>query len=76
MERLLSDLEVGQSGTVANFKDDLVAGKLMTMGVLPGSLVQLIRKAPFKGGVYIKVDGCHIVLRDSEAAFIVLALNL
>ncbi len=53
--------------------DNVIAGKLTTMGVLPGSDVRVIRKAPFKGGIYLKIDGHNMVLREQEAAAIILS---
>lgn len=70
--KILSNIEVGGSGVVSHYKDELLAGKLMAMGILPGSRVQLIRKAPIGGGCYVKVDNLLIALRQSEAANIVL----
>lgn len=61
-------------GKIAYFIDDIIAGKLITMGILPGSMVHVVRKAPFKGGIYLKIDGGNIVLRYQEAATIILSL--
>jgi ferrous iron transport protein A len=44
----------------------------MAMGVLPGSQIEYIRKAPFGGGCYVKVDNVMLGLRKAEAASIVL----
>ncbi|MEZ4958112.1 MAG: FeoA family protein [Saprospiraceae bacterium] len=74
MNSPLSKLKVGNQGKIAYFMDDAIAGKLTTMGVLPGSVVNVIRKAPFKGGIYLKIDGGNIVLRDREAAAIILSV--
>ncbi len=71
----MSSIKVGSIGKIAHFKDDLIAGKLMTMGILPGSMVRVIRKAPFKGGLYLKIDGYNIALREQEAENIVMTLN-
>ncbi len=75
MKSLLTAIKVGSIGKIAHFKDDLIAGKLMTMGILPGSMVKVIRKAPFKGGLYLKIDGYNIALREQEAANIVLSMS-
>lgn len=74
MNSPLSKLKVGNRGKIAYFIDDAIAGKLTTMGILPGSIVNVIRKAPFKGGIYLKIDGGNIVLRDREAAAIILSV--
>ncbi|HHM21602.1 MAG TPA: ferrous iron transport protein A [Bacteroidetes bacterium] len=74
MQRDLSKTKVGSMGTIIRFTDELIAGKLMTMGVLPGSVVRVMRKAPFHGGLYIKIDGDNMVLREREAQAIVLSI--
>lgn len=70
----LSTLKAGRQGRIAYFVNDIIASKLTTMGILPGSIVNVVRKAPFKGGVYLKIDGGNIVLRDQEAAAIILSV--
>lgn len=57
----------GQSATVSHFKDQFIAGRLMSMGVLPGSQVRILRRAPFGGGLYIQADELFIALRNEEA---------
>ncbi len=66
------DMQEGSNGWVLDFEDDLIAGRLLSMGVLPGSVVKVIRRAPFSGGLYVKVDGTNMVMRCSEAKRILL----
>lgn len=68
----ITSLNRGQKGTVSHIANERIAGKLMAMGILPGSDVQLIRKAPFGGGWYIKADNMTIALRREEAESIIL----
>jgi ferrous iron transport protein A len=68
MSNSVTHLKVGHSGRISHFTNEHVAGKLMTMGVLPGSMLQVMRIAPFKGGYYLKVDGMNIVVRNDEAS--------
>ncbi len=68
----IANLKRGQSGQVSHFTDERIASKLMAMGLLPGSKVQFMRKAPFGGGCYIKADNIVIALRQREAASIML----
>lgn len=44
----------------------------MAMGVLPGSMVNVLRLSPWGEGLYIKVDNQLIALRKEEAACIVM----
>lgn len=71
-EHQVRGMKRGQKGIVSHFTDDRVAGKLMAMGILPGSEIQLVRKAPFGGGCYIKADNLLIALRQQEANCIIL----
>ncbi len=41
------------------------------MGILPGSRVEVLHRAPFGGGLYIKADNLLIALRSEEAEAIV-----
>jgi Fe2+ transport system protein FeoA len=59
-------LNVGASGVVEGFTTAEYAAHLMAMGVLPGSRIRLVRKAPFGGAVYVEVDQQYIALRDLE----------
>lgn len=56
---------------ISYFTDDQVGGKLMSMGILPGSHIELIRKAPLGGGWYVRVDRQVIALRKEELDCIV-----
>lgn len=51
--------------------DPALASRLMAMGILPGSLIEMIRPAPFGHAYYIKADGIRLALRKEEAANIV-----
>lgn len=68
----LSELQIGQKRIVSNFEDSRLGGKLMTMGMLPGSLVELVRKASAGKTFYVKVNGYGMALRANEAAQIFL----
>ena len=68
----LIDLKIGQKSIVQNFTDSQMGGKLMTMGMLPGSLVELVRKASAGRTFFIKVNGFGMAVRKNEAANILL----
>ena len=71
-ERQLLTIAAGSWGEVARFSDEAIGSKLLSMGVLPGSRISLIRKASFGGTYYVKVDNLRLALRREEAASIVL----
>lgn len=68
----LSDLKPGFTGEVAAFGNDVVAAKMMSMGILPGTRLMLVREAPFGGGWYVKIGNYAIALRKQEAACIIM----
>ena len=64
----LSSLTVGTGGTVTEIKvPPEHRGRLLEMGVLVGTPVELVRFAPLGDPVEIKVRGYHLTLRKQEA---------
>ena len=43
----LSKLKVGACGTIRQFTNDQMASKMLSMGILPGKILKLVRRAPF-----------------------------
>ncbi|MCB0543037.1 MAG: ferrous iron transport protein A [Lewinellaceae bacterium] len=70
--RTIFDLKLNESALAIAVTDPSLAGKLTAMGVLPGTLIELVRPAPFGKAYYIKVDGVRLALREEEAASILL----
>jgi ferrous iron transport protein A len=64
----LSSLPIGKAATVSEIKvpSDKRA-RLMEMGLLVGTPVELVRFAPLGDPVEIKVRGYHLTLRKHEA---------
>ncbi len=65
--RNITQLQVGEDAVIGEFSNGYVACKLMAMGLLPGSVVSLMRKAPFGGAYYIKAKNHYVALRKNEA---------
>jgi ferrous iron transport protein A len=70
----LSKLKVGACGTIRQFTNDQMASKMLSMGILPGKILKLVRRAPFGGGLYIKVGDNNIAVRDVEAQNILIEI--
>ena len=47
---------------------------MLSMGILPGKFLKLIRRVPFGGGLYIKVEDSNIGIRDNEAQNILIEI--
>lgn len=45
-----------------------LTNKLLTIGILPGSEIEFVRKSFFGGSYYLKVDKKIIALRKNEIA--------
>lgn len=68
----LANMKVGSKGHVSHFTDHCMACKLLSMGILPGTQIEVVRTAPFGGGCYIKADNLLIALRKTEACSIMI----
>lgn len=64
----LSLISPGEIGILAEYTNALIAQKLLSMGVLLGSKIEVLRSAPWGGGLIIKADNLIIALRKNEAA--------
>ncbi|MEW6303313.1 MAG: FeoA family protein [Verrucomicrobiota bacterium] len=64
----LSSLPVGAAGTVAEIKlSPENRSRLMEMGLLVGTPVEVVRFAPLGDPIELKVRGYHLTLRKHEA---------
>jgi ferrous iron transport protein A len=70
----LADLAVGQSGRVASVAGtDEISIRLMEMGLIPGTELRILGKAPLGDPLEIEVRGYRLSVRKSEAARVQLA---
>ena len=64
----LTSLKVGRAGTVTEINvDPANKSRLLEMGLLVGTTVELVRFAPLGDPLEIKVRGYNLTLRKSEA---------
>jgi len=69
----LANLPVGSSGRVLSYSGGSSAAmRLRELGILPGTIIRLVRLAPLGDPIEIDVRGFHLSLRKSEAADILL----
>ncbi len=67
----LSSLPLGAAATITEIKvPPEHRGRLLEMGLLTGTTVQLVRFAPMGDPVEIKVRGYNLTLRRNEAELI------
>ena len=71
-EQTLNKLKPKQRGTILKInRDGATSKRIAEMGVLPGTVVEVIRVAPLGDPIDIKVRGYHLSLRKAEAANII-----
>lgn len=66
----LKELKPGQSGIVTSFVGETLPSRLLEMGLLPGTHVEVVRFAPLGDPIDLKVRGYHLSIRKHEAELI------
>jgi Fe2+ transport system protein FeoA len=67
----LDELAVGAHGTVKGFSSHNPAlVRLREMGLLPGTRIKLVRRAPLGDPLDFEVRGYHLSLRQVDAALV------
>lgn len=73
MEKLLSEFKIGESGVIKIVNGEgAMRRRLFDMGVTPGAVVTLRRKAPLGDPLEIRLRGYELTLRKTEAGCVVM----
>lgn len=67
MQNTIHTLKKGEKAIIKDFDIDLIPLKLLEMGCLPGSLVELLQVAPFGDPLYLDINGSHVAIRIETA---------
>ena len=67
MQNTIHTLKKGEKAIIKDFDIDLIPLKLLEMGCLPGSLVELLQIAPFADRLYLDINGSHVAIRVETA---------
>ncbi|MEY3416210.1 MAG: ferrous iron transport protein [Bacteroidota bacterium] len=70
--KTIASLHIGETGIVSGFTDELMSLKLLEMGCLPGSKIELDSIAPLGCPICINVSGYRLAIRLEEAATVLL----
>jgi ferrous iron transport protein A len=66
--RSLRQLEPGQKAVIEKVTVGAEMGRrIRDMGLVPGTWIQVLGRAPLKDPVKIKLSGCNLTLRNNEA---------
>ena len=72
----LTEMEPGQKGIVDGFSgEEKDRYRLMEMGLLPGTEIRFVRRAPLGDPLEVEIRGFHLSLRIQEAASIGISLS-
>ena len=66
----LDQLQKGVKATIQGFEDKAIEEKILEMGCLPGSVVELGRVAPLGDPIIISLADGNLALRKDEARYI------
>lgn len=71
MKKLLSELQPGEKGVVKKvIGNSMVKRRIVDMGVVSGTLIEVQKFAPLGDPMEIKVKGFNLSLRKTEADMI------
>ena len=74
--RTLASLSEGETAKIEKFNTELgLQTRLVEMGILPGVSIRIIKKAPLKGPVELKIRNYELSLRYRDAEQILVQLK-
>ena len=69
MKKTLSDMQPGEKGRVLSVSgDNTVQRRIRDMGIVRGTEIEVVRRAPFGDPVEFRLKGYNLSLRREEAA--------
>ena len=74
MEKIVSDLKIGERGYITEINIDEIPLKLLEMGCLPGNFIELIQIAPFGDPYYFNINDSHVAIRKETAKEIIVTV--
>ena len=68
----LKHLKPGETAIVGSFIDNEVSLKLIELGIIPGSKIKMLRRAPMGDPIAFSFSGSIISMRQMEAETVLL----
>ena len=76
MLKRLVDFQIGETGQIKKVEGEgKLRRRLFDMGVTPGAIVTLRKKAPLGDPIEVNIRGYELTLRKSEACLIILEME-
>ena len=67
-----NQLNSGDTAIISGFKSEIKSkARLMEMGLLPGTIIRIVKQAPFSGAIEVKVRDYYLSLRKEDAGNII-----
>ena len=67
-----NQLNSGDTAVISGFKSEIKSkARLVEMGLLPGTIIRIVKQAPFSGAVEIKVRDYYLSLRLEDIGNII-----
>ena len=63
----VDELKIGEKAIIEIFETENLPFKLIEMGCLPGSSIEIIQKALLNDPLYIKIDESYLAIRRETA---------
>ncbi len=68
----INHLHSGEFAVITGFTEDInTDSRLLEMGLLPGSVIRMIKQAPFGGPIELKIKDYYLSLRVEDSAKII-----
>jgi ferrous iron transport protein A len=74
-ETTLNQLQKGVTAKIIGYADEMIEEKMLEMGCLPGSSVEINRIAPLGDPILINISEGNLALRRDEAQYIRILLD-
>jgi ferrous iron transport protein A len=72
----LRQMKLGQSGTIVSIGAQAEMGRrIRDMGLVPGAVLTIVRRAPLKDPVALRLQGFTLMLRNNEADYITVEIE-
>jgi len=72
LQLTLVQLKRGETAVITDISSIHIPLKLLEMGCLPGSSVELVQVAPFADPMYLNINGSHLAIRKETAQYILI----
>ena len=67
-----NQLHPGDTAVISGFKPEIKSkARLVEMGLLPGTIIRIVKQAPFGGAIEVKVRDYYLSLRPKDIGNII-----